>query len=68
MPSIIQVFLSGKLIFNTRFSGNWFNKDMSSVLFTKVFFTRSAQNITYIKFIKELIINVVNVFPPPGFE
>ena len=41
---------------------------MSSVLFTKVFFTRSTQDITYIKFTKELIINVVNVFPLPSFK
>ena len=68
IPSAIRVFLPRKLIFNARFSGDWFNKDISSVLFTKVFFTRSIQDITYTKFTKELIINAVNIFPLPGFK
>ena len=68
MLSATRIFRPSNPIFNARFSGDWFDKEKSSVLFIKVFFTRSIQDITYTKFIEESMINVVDSFPSPSFE
>lgn len=68
VPSAARIFRPGNPIFNARFSGDWFDKEKSSVLSVEVFFTGSTQDVTYTKFTEESMINAVDSFPSPGFE